>query len=220
MSPLKKAWSYILVTPAANLAVPLADVKTWLKVTGTAQDAEITSLIKSATQTGENITKRDFINKTYKTFRDNFSDYSLIYSNYAPLIPRYSRQPIYGLSAIELGKSKLQVVNSVKYLKDDVLTLVDSSIYYVTEETAFSSILLVDGESWPTDVDAKAQAVEIEFVAGYGVDSDSVPDDIKLAIKVHVANVFRNRGDCADDSMLPPQAKNIYMNNRILDIAV
>ena len=46
MSPIQKAWSYILVTPPANLAVSLDEVKEWLKVTEAVLDDEITALIK------------------------------------------------------------------------------------------------------------------------------------------------------------------------------
>jgi hypothetical protein len=216
MYPTQKAWSYLLETGPATLAVPLAEVKTWLKVSGSTLDDEITALIESATLTGERITKRDFINKTYKTFRDNFSDYPSAYGNYSALIPATQRPSTLG--EIELKRSKLQSVTSVKYLKSDVLTTVATSVYYATEEIDFSSLALVDGQAWPTDVDNRKQAVEIIFVAGYGDADTDVPSDIRLAIKKHVASAFVNRGDCDDERFLPSGALATYMNNRIEDI--
>lgn len=216
MYPTKKSWSYLLETGPTVLAVPLVDVKAWLKVSGAVQDAEITALIESATLTGERITKRDFINKTYKTFRDIFSDSPSSYGNFAPLIPVGNRPS--NLSEIELRKSKLQTVNSVKYLVNDILTTVDTSVYYATEEFDFSALALVDGQSWPTDIDNRRQAVVIEFVAGYGAANTDVPGDIKTAIKKHVASAFVNRGDCDDETFLPSGSLATYMNNRIMDI--
>lgn len=214
----KKNWSYFVETPAAELAVPLDEVKLWLKVSGSTLDAEITDLIKSATKTAEHIMRRELINKGFRTFRDQFSDYAYPYGNYAALIP-YERRRSYRLG-IELRRSLLQSVDSIEYLKSDVWTLVDSSIYYVTTENEYSRILLVDGESWPTDIDSREQAVRIDFTAGYGATSDDIPEDVKTAIKMHIANAFANRGDCVDGKFLPPGAKGIYLQNRILEIGV
>lgn len=214
----KKNWSYFVETPAAELAVPLDEVKLWLKVSGSTLDAEITALIKSATKTAEHIMRRELINKGFRTFRDQFSDYAYPYGNYAALIP-YERRRSYR-PGIELRRSSLQSVDSIEYLKSDVWTLVDSSIYYATTENEYSRILLVDGESWPTDIDSREQAVRIDFMAGYGATSDDVPEDVKTAIKMHIANAFANRGDCVDGKFLPPGAKGIYLQNRILEIGV
>jgi hypothetical protein len=217
-SEYKKNWSYFVETPAANLAVPLDEVKLWLKVSGLTLDDEITSLIKSATRTAEQITRREMINKGFRTFRDQFSDYAHSYGTYSALIP-YGRTRSYR-PGIELRKSSLQSLDSIEYLKSGVWTLVDSDIYYVTAENEYSRILLVEGESWPTDLDNREQAVRIDFTAGYGADSDSVPEDLKTAIKMHVANAFANRGDCVEGRFLPPAARAMYLNNRILEIGI
>ena len=211
-----KAWSYLLQPGMPALAVPLADVKEWLKITTTSQDAEITALIEGATLTGERLTKRDFINKTYKTFRDIFSDFPAFYPHYAALIPGFNN--FSSSEEIELRKSKLQTVNSVEFLKDGVFTPVASTVFYVTEEFDFSRLALFEDQVWPTDIDNRRQAVKIEFIAGYGVASSDVPADIKTAIKKHVQNAFANRGDCDDETFLPSGALATYMNNRIIDI--
>jgi hypothetical protein len=191
-------------------------MKTWLKVSHSSLDAEITALIKGATKTAENITKRDFIAKTYRTFRDGFSDAELSYGNYAALMPRYSVD--YDLTSIELRKSRLQSVISVEYLKDSVWAAVDSAVYYNTIESAFSAIFLNDGQAWPSDVDNRRQAVRIDFTAGYGDESADIPPDLITAIKMHVANAFANRGDCANAKWLPSTAALTYANNKIMEI--
>lgn len=217
-SQQKKAWSYFAIAPLpTELAVPLDDVKSWLKVTGSSSDDEITALIKSATATAEKLTKRDLIEKKYRTFRDAFSDYERWYGNYAALVPR-GRRVYY--SEIELRKSKLQSVDLLEYLKDDVWTTVSSDVYYSTEEADFSSILLTEGQSWPSDLDNRDQAVKIELTAGYGPDADSIPEDIKTAIKMHVVNAFQNRGDCMKNKFLPAGASAIYQQYRIMDMGI
>ncbi len=213
-----KNWSYFIEIPAAELAVDLNEVKLWLKVTGSALDDEITALIESATRTAELLMRRELINKGFRTFRDNFSDYEYAYASYRALIPYENRRE--SLPGIELRRSRLQSVDSIEYLKSDVWTLVDSDIYYATQDNEYSRIMLVDGEAWPDDLDNRKQAVRIDFTAGYGADSDSAPGDIKTAIKQHIANAFANRGDCVQGKFLPPGAKGVYLQNRILEIGV
>jgi len=210
-------WPYFIEVGPAVLAVPLDEVKTWLKVSHSDLDAEITALVEGATNAAENLTRRVFIEKTYRTFRDGFSDAELAYGNYAALIP-YSRRSGCDLSSIELRKSRLQSIVSVEYLKNAVWTLVDSSVYYNTIESAYSSLLLNDGEAWPTDVDNRRHAVRIDFTAGYGGESSDIPSDIRTAIKMHVANAFTNRGDCMNAKWIPVAAAMTYANNRIMEI--
>lgn len=193
-----KQYSYEVTTPAAELPVSLAEMKAFLRITASGEDDLITAMIESATDFGELYTKRDFVSKTYLTYRDHFT------------------------YEIELRRSKLQSVESVKYLVDDVLTTVASTVYYNTSESDFSRIALVDGQSWPTDGDFRLQAIQISFIAGYGAASD-VPDDIKTAIMNHVAQMYSNRGDCGDGACsanLPLQSKLIYNKRRIFDVRV
>lgn len=197
-----------------ELPVSLDDVKLWLKVSGSTLDAEITSLIESAALTAEKMTRRDLIEKKYRTFRDSFHDYDRCVGSYAALVPGWRHFRDQG---IEIRRSRLQSVDLFEYLKDDVWTTVPS-VYYSTEEIDFSRILLNDGESWPSDVDDREQAVKIEITAGYGPDVDSIPEDIKTGIKMHVANAFRNRGDCKADAFLPAGARGIYHQYRIMEI--
>lgn len=202
----KKAWSYIIETPAVNLAVNLVDMKAWLKVTSSSQDDIIIELIEAATLVGEKYTKRDFIIKTYKTFRNSFSDDAEAFGIREEMVMR---------------RSRLDSVGSVSYLKDSILTPVDSSVFYATQEVDYSHLIPLPGQQWPVGaVDDRQQAVEIIFDAGFGADESFVPEDIKTAIKLHVAAVFANRGDCNDKTLMPARTAAIYGANRILDITL
>lgn len=181
MSPI----NYILVTDSATEPLTLAEVKTYLRIDGTDYDNILTPLIKTVRQLAEKITGRDMINKTWKTYLDCFP-----YRD-----------------GIELRKSKLQSITSINYYTSSVLTLLSSATYYVTDEDSYSSIYLVDGQSYPS-TDTRKQAVEITFVSGYGIDATFVPEALKQAMLSHIAYLFENTGDCTDSGVA--QFKQMY----------
>lgn len=195
----KKAFTYNVTTTAANKPLTLDSVKSYLRInlSDKSQDDFLEILIDAATNFGEKYTNRDFINKTYTTFRDNFQD------------------------CFELRRSRVSDVTSVKYLISDVLTTVAITVWGFTDVTDYSEIFLKEDQQWPTDVDLIPQAVEITFIAGYGADDTNVPADIKLAMLSHIAFIFENRGDCDVTNLansLPVNAKNIYDSNRLINI--
>lgn len=197
--------NYILVTDSASEPVTLTEVKTYLRIDGTDYDNILTPLITTARQLAEKITGRDMINKTWKTYLDYFA-FGAYPSSYTNIVLNS-----YGFFesgyAIELAKSKLQSITSIKYLVDDVLTVYDSSNYYITNESDYSSIYLTSSATAPT-VDVKKQAVEIIFVSGYGASSSDVPQALRQAILAHIAYLFNNPDDC--DSSGNALANSIY----------
>ena len=193
--PFRQPIDYPLVTPSANLAVSLTNVKAWLKIpsTLTADDTLITYLIKAATGYFEKITGRDLVNKTYKTYLDSFPSVNGIYyySGASPLLSQYQD------NGIILKKSPLSSITSIKYYQDGSLVTWDSADYY-TVSTDYSAIYLTDEVSFPTDIDIRRQAIVINFVAGYGVDDTYVPDDMQQAVMRFIEYLYDNRGDCSD----------------------
>ena len=134
---------YQLITPAAELAVSLTNVKAWLKIPSTlsADDTLLTYLIKAATGYFEKITGRDLITKTYKTYLDSFPIINGLsyYSGVSSLLPQYRD------NGIILRRTPLGAITSIKYYLDGVLTTWDDSNYYTTVDTNYSEIYLVDG---------------------------------------------------------------------------
>lgn len=178
---LVKPDNYILTVPAVSPAIDLESIKDHIRsIQGFDDyDSQLLSLIKVVTQYGEKVTGRDFINKTYQGFLDCF--------------------PACEWQSIQIRKSRLQSVSSIQYYKNGVLTTFDASKYYFTESEEFSTIQLVDGETWPTDIDKRKQAVIITFVAGYGDDSCDIPALLRQAMLSHLTVLFENSGDCMDD---------------------
>lgn len=188
--------TYTLVTDSATEPLTLAEVKTHLRIDGTDYDAILEPLIKTVRQLAEKITGRDFINKTWKTYIDCFPSYALApyYSNFC--------------DSIEIKKSKLSSITSIKYYIDDVLTTLSSSIYYITDVDTYSSIYLDSDSSYPA-TDTRKQAVEIIFVSGYGADATFVPEALKQAMLSHITFLYENAGDCVDNGQ--SQFKSMYL---------
>jgi uncharacterized phiE125 gp8 family phage protein len=162
---------YVLKTAGA-VPVLLADMKLYMKVTAAADDDLITSMLAAATTWGENYTGREFRANTWTLLTDDFSDRMCLY-----------RAPV-------------ATITTIKYLVSDVLTTIANTVYYLKKNLQFAEILLKEDQLWPTDIDAREQAIEIEFVTESYRDTDA----IATAIMRHVAYWYKNRGDCGSSS--------------------
>ena len=213
----KQPKDYILTTPAATTPISVAEVKSYARISNTSQDTLIAILINAATNYCETFIKRDLINKTYTCYLDKFPA-----SNSNTLLLSDGFSYSYKDIGIQIRKSKLQSISSIKYYLDDVLTTWASTNYYITDKSAYSSIFLVDDKTYPTNIDEKKQSVEIEFVAGYGAASTDVPDQIRLGLMSHVTYMLENRGDCggSSESDLPLAIRSLYNQFRITNIGV
>lgn len=194
--------TYEVITPATGLVVELDIVKAYLRIDGTDDDALLTLLIQNATLIAEKFTRREFLNKGFRTYRDSFG------------------------RCIELEKSKLQSVENVKYIDvNNVEQTLDPSDYSITNESLYSRIYPAFEKEFPVSRHQGYQNVIIEFTAGYGDASTDIPADIKQAILLMVSDLYANRGDCcsctnADGSVTitPSSAKAILDQYRIIGI--
>ena len=160
---------YDLVSAVAS-PVSLAAMKGYLKITSTADDALIQSMIDAATEWGEKYTGRDFRAITWDLLLDCFTD------------------------RISLRRDPVDSITTVKHLVSGSQVTVPSTVYYLKKLTQSSEILLNEDQEWPTDTDNREQAIEIQFVTkGY-----RCQNEIINAIERTVAFWYRNRGDCAD----------------------
>jgi len=158
-------------TDPANPALSVANAKTHCRVTGSDDDTEITAYISAATDYVEAATGRQLVNGTYTLKLDTFpaEDY------------------------IELPRPPLSSVTSVKYYDTaGVQQTFSSDDYTVDTHSEPGRVVLNYGESWP-NTRTQHQAVEIVFVAGYGADDTSVPENLQTAIRLLVGDFFENR---------------------------
>jgi len=163
--------SLVVVTPPASEPVTLTEAKAQLRipVAQTEQDDHITGLIKSAREHCESYHGHAYITQTLKLVLDGWPDDDEI------LLPR----PPY------------QSITSVKYVDTSgVQQTLDAAAYQADLTSTPGRIRPAYGYSWPTIRDQMA-AIEIIFVAGFG-DADDVPERIRQAIKIKVADLFEN----------------------------
>lgn len=215
-----RAYSYTVTEAPGTQAVGIEEVKNHLKVTGTNQDALISLYLDSAIDYAEKFTRRDFITRTYKTFRDSFPGISEGYYQFGGNASLGSLAFAGGNLGFEIRRSKFQSVELVQYFKLGVLTTVDAAIYYNTIEDDYSEILTIDGGTWPEDADRRLQAIQITFKSGFGDAETDMPSWIAEGVIQHVADMYANRGDCGDfgDSkgmFLPRVSRMLYLQNRI-----
>lgn len=178
---MQKINNYILITPAPIEPITLDEVKQKLRLIGNNDfDTELTRLIVVAREMCENATGRDLINKTYRGFLDSYC------------------------KVAEFRKSKLQSIISVKYYKDNVLTTFTD--YYSTNEYDYSKLIFKSNFTH----DDRLQAIEIEFIAGYGATANSIPTSLKEGMLAMVDWLFNNSGDCTTEASL--MANSLFGN--------
>lgn len=203
---LATAFPYSLIELPSAKPIPRAGLKEYLniEVSDTSFDSLLDFIIDAVTKVGEKLTRRDFINKKYRTFRDFLSD------------------------DILLKKSRLKSKSDITLFEqtvDGIPVPIDTSLFSVTEEEDYSTIFLLTGKSWPNDTDLDRQSVKIEFKVGFGNSEATVPEDLRTAMLQHAVHVFENRGDCdmsleSIENALPAQSKLAYQLNKIMETAV
>lgn len=177
--------------------ITLAEAKEWAKIDGTAEDSKITALIKAARQQVEQYLNRTLITTTWAYRKDSFpTALSSIESVEGGLLSGYNSEyeaeaKFYGVqpSDIVLPMGNVQSVTSVKYIdRDGNEQTVAADTYflargqYITPETS---------KQWPgIGTMRNRDGVEIVYVAGFGDTAADVPDDIKTAIKMLVAEMY------------------------------
>ena len=165
-----------LVTVPAAEPVLIADLKKHLNIDSsfTDDDSYIESLQKVARRHVEVITNRKLITQTWKFFLQGWPDKDFIVMPYG----------------------KLQSITHVKYTDADDTVNTDfdeDDEFTVDTDSDPGRIVLKYGESYPSATLANQNPIEIQFVLGYGVAGANVPDEIILAIKLMVAELYNNR---------------------------
>lgn len=204
-----------LVTAAIAQPVSNADVKLFLRIDNTADDALIDSLISVSTTLCEDYTNRSFIKRTYRLWLDHFPACKVFPSN-TPWWDGTMDGPISLLQRsqeyIEIPRAPLFAVTSLSTFDlNDVETVFDSANYLNDLTNIPGRVVLKYGQTWPVALRV-ANAVKILFDAGYGLSATQVPEPIKHAIKITCAYLYENREASGD---LPSAAKILLNNYRV-----
>ena len=166
--------------PAAE-PVSTADAKTHLRVAIAADDSYIDALVKSSRMHVEELLQRVLITQTLKMSMDEFPPDIL----WLPVLSIRDADP-----ALYLPRSPVQSVASVKYVDDQgTIQTLAASKYRVDTESLVPRITPAYGETWPTTRPI-TNAVEVLFVAGYGLAGSDVPAPIIHAIKLLIGTHY------------------------------
>lgn len=188
----------VIVTPPASEPVTLSEAKAQLSVTSSAHDTRITSLITMARRQVERYLKRALITQTWKVYYNCFH------------------------AVMELPYPPLQSVTHVKYYDDSgTLQTLSSDLYWEDLASEPGKIVRKYDAVYPELLAGRPNAVEIQYVAGYG-DADDVPEEIRHAILMLVTDYFDNRGEVVVGSMaqrIPGFIKDLVHDYRMYSFA-
>lgn len=185
--------SYNQTVDPASFPITLQQVKEWTRVDATTSDAELSGLIQAATDRAERIMDRPLINRTYTLTLDAFK------------------------TEIRIYKMPLQSVTSIQYedTDGDTQTLA-TSVYKVdlgSPETR-GRITEAFGQTYPSTRDENG-AVTITFVAGFGANWNSIPQDIQQAIAYLVGHYYDTRDIVGDNMTIPETARDILEGHKV-----
>lgn len=218
-----------LKTPPASEPVTLGEAKSYLRITDTDDDQFINALITAVRQRFEAWADRSLITQTWTLWLDGF--------------PRACKQGAPGEGHFELPvvhfdqlKSLLEIprppLQSIVFLKThdsaNNATVFDSSNYLVDTASNPGRLALNQGANWPSGL-RLVNAVEVEFLAGYGNAVD-VPSAIKQGILLWIKLLFADKSKLfeSDESTpglneinrvpIPPVVKALWESYRLVKI--
>lgn len=162
-----------VVEPAVE-PVTLDEAKLHLREDGSAQDAYINSLITASREYVENDILVALNTQQWQRKLDWF--------------PRDFWEPIL------LPRPPLQSVESVTFIDDagNEQTL-DTGAYIVDTDSTAGRVWRHPDVQWPETDLGRPNAVTVSYTAGYGSAASDVPEPLRHAIKLLVAQLFENR---------------------------
>lgn len=194
MSMTRHYRTTVQTAPAAE-PITTAEAKTHLRVDHSHDDTYIGERITGARKFIENNTRRTLVNTTYKLFMDEFPDEVL------------------------LPHGNLQSVTHVKYYDTDgVQQTLSTSLYQVDTASLPGRVVPAVDESWPDIQVGKVNAIEIQYVAGFGAAGSNVPQDLRDAVMMMVAHRYEYREPIVAGTSIanvPLAVQTIIENNRI-----
>jgi uncharacterized phiE125 gp8 family phage protein len=158
----------VLLTPPEVEPLTAEEAKTRLNIGGEVSDETMDALIAAARQQldgGEGWLGRTLITQTWRGTLDEFPCHEIK----IPLPP-------------------LQDIISVQYIDGDGVAQEVSADDYQIVQGARPFIIPAYRKSWPS-TRCQADAVAIEFIAGYGDEPTDVPEPIRSAIALQVAQL-------------------------------
>jgi len=181
--------SVYVTTSTDSRAISIADMKTFLRVDTSDDDAVIAAYIATATEAIKQYLRRAILTETFVFKADGFTDEEAD-ERLLALGPGFHTASVPyvlgGGQTLDLPFPVLQSVTSVvTYDRSNNSSTFSSLKYQVDLQSG--RIYLNEGETWPTNLRAQ-DALEVTYVAGYG--SGSIPSPILQAIRSYVEQLY------------------------------
>ncbi len=161
----------VLITGPAVEPVSLTEAKAHLRVDGTDEDTLVSSLIAAARIHMEAYTHRVFITQTWSIYLDKWPQ----------------DQPL------ALPISPVQSVTAINIYDEDDGFVAADPVSYVVDAASSRPRILWRGTGVPPRPGRALNGIEIIVNAGYGNDGAQVPQPIRQAILMLVAQWFEHR---------------------------
>lgn len=190
-----------LVTAPAVDPVSVADVKNYLRINGTTDDAMLGAFITAAVNVVESYLGRRLITQTWALFMDRFPG-NYDFSQLRDGVQEGKLSEYFATEKhIDLPLMPLRAIDHLKtYDNLDASYTMSASEYFVDTVSEPGRISLRTDSTWPTTDLRQANGIEVQFQVGYGAAGSSVPAGIIQAIKEIVAKFYESRG-CSDTSI-------------------
>jgi uncharacterized phiE125 gp8 family phage protein len=180
--------SLLLTTPPATEPVSLAEAKTHLRVTHADDDIYISTLIIAGRRRVETRTGLRLINQGWSQFMDCW--------------------PPGGI--VELRLNPVSAISDViLYGDDDTPSAIDPAHYFLDATSNPPRLVFRQGRN-PANPGRRAKGIEIRVTAGFGTAASAVPQELRQAVLLLVADQFAHRGD---ESVRPMPAAVLELIN-------
>lgn len=168
--------AFQVITPPVEEPISLAEARAHLRLDDGVEDSIVNALIAFAREATEKHLRRALVTQTLREYIDEWPNRNHRLRGRGVLLPR----------------CPVQSIVHVKYVASDgTLTTIAEGEYELDNVEEPNGVYPAYGLSWPTPR-AKINAIQIEFVAGYGAAED-VPEGIKRAMLPLLAFMFENR---------------------------
>jgi uncharacterized phiE125 gp8 family phage protein len=176
----------ILTTPPSVEPISLAEAKAHVRVTHTDDDTYIAKLISAS---------RRLVEQCY--------DLCLLQQNWSLFLDQWPAGSVIALPLFPI----LSIADLLVYGDDDVAATIDHAHYYLDAAARPSRLILRQGRSFPP-AGRRANGIEVKLVAGFGTAANAVPETIKQALLIIIADWYASRGD-VDAGALPLSAQSL-----------
>lgn len=163
--------SPVQLTPPAIEPVSVDELKAHLRVTDASEDDLIAAYGKAARAFVETRCQRSLITQEWRYKLDEWPYWGPVYLPMGPV----------------------QEVLAIDYIDTNGdITAWDTDLFYLDEASSRARLFPVYGESWPS-IRYDANAITIEYRAGYGDLATDVPEELRHAIKLLVGHWYQSR---------------------------